>query len=426
MAHLGVMCPNTPGHINPMMALAHALRGLGHQVTFFLLGDLPASLVAAGFEVISIGGTVFPVDEFRAAFQKLGTLHGRAAMKHTFWIGDRSAEALLKEGPTAVRKSGVSALILDQTTSTGGTIADELGLPFATICNALLLHPDASVPPPFTAWRPSNFWGARLRNRIAWSAANRLYAPILKKIQQRRRELGLPGLRQVEDAWSSRLQISQQPEAFEFPRRNLPKQLRFVGSLRLPANSQPASFPWDKLDGRPFIYASLGTLQNRIAATFQTIAEACAGLEVQLVITTGGGITPEDLGPLPGRPIVVSYAPQMELLSRGALALTHAGLNTVLEALSAGVPMVAVPVTNEQPGVAARVRWVGAGEAIAIKNVTAKNLRPLVERVLTEPSYRAAAERMRDAIQTSGGAARAAALIELSLNLGGTNQVNSS
>jgi zeaxanthin glucosyltransferase len=418
MGHVGVICPNASGHLNPMVALADATRARGHRVTFFLLGDPPVSVAAAGFDVVPLGGSIFSADEYRAEFERLGTLQGRAALKHTLSIGTRSVEAALENGPTAVRAAGVTALLVDQAASSGGTVADQLGLPFATVCNALLLHPDPVAPPFFTHWLPRDTWWARLRNRIAWASLNRMWAPILARIQNRRRRLDLPVPERIADAWSRRLQVSQQPEAFEFPRRELPKHVRFVGPLRLPGGYQPVPFPWERLDGRPLIYASLGTLQNRIAGMFRVIAEACARLEAQLVITTGHGVAPEALGELPGSPVVVPYAPQLDLLRRSTVAVTHAGLNTVLDALATGVPMVAVPVTNEQPGIAARVAWVGVGEAITLKHVTTQALGAAVIRVRSDPSYRAAAERFQGSIQASGGAPRAAEMVEQSLGLG--------
>ena len=417
MGHVGVICPNAQGHLNPMTALADAIRSRGHRVTFFLLGDPPASVTAAGFEVVGLGGSVFPPDEYQAGILRLGTLQGRAALRHTFAIGARAAEAILEVGPNAVREAGVTALLVDQASSPGGTVADQLGLPFATVCNALLLNPDPAVPPFFTCWQPSDAGWARLRNRIAWAGLNRMYSPILTRIQARRRQLSLPVPERIVDTWSNRLQVSQQPEAFEFPRLELPKQVRFVGPLRLPGGYPPVPFPWEQFDGRPLIYASLGTLQNRVARTFRIIAEACDGLDAQLVISTGYGVATEVLGELPGRPVVVPYAPQLELLQRAVLAVTHAGLNTVLDALSMGVPVVAVPVTNEQPGIAAQVAWVGAGEAIRLTRATPRRLRSLVDRVRLDPSYRSAAERVRDSIQAGGGAARVAEIVEQSLGL---------
>ncbi|MET1085208.1 MAG: nucleotide disphospho-sugar-binding domain-containing protein, partial [Burkholderiales bacterium] len=211
--------------------------------------------------------------------------------------------------------------------------------------------------------------------------------------------------------------VSQQPAALEFPRTKLPEHVKFVGPLRLPGGYPPVPFPWERLDNRPLIYASLGTLQNRVAGTFRIIAKACRRLDAQLVISTGHGIAPEALGDLSGRPVVVPYAPQLELLRRAALAVTHAGLNTVLDALSAGVPMVAIPVTNEQPGIAARIAWAGAGEAITLKQATPDRLCSLIRKVGQDPAYRSAAERIRDSMQSSGGAPRAAEIIERSLVL---------
>jgi zeaxanthin glucosyltransferase len=415
MSHFGMICPNTVGHLNPMLALADALRRRGHQVTFFLLGHPPASLQEGGFEVRPLGGTLFPADEFQAEIRKLGLLQGRAALKHTFALSARSASAIMANGPLAVRAAGIDALTVDQVTSAGGTVADELGLPFVTVSNALLLNADPIVPPFFTHWQPRDTWWARLRNRITWDRLDQLYTPVISQIQARRKTLGLPAPQRIAEVWSSRLQISQQPAAFEFPRLELPKQVRFVGPLRLPAGYPSAPFPWERLDGRPLIYASLGTLQNRVADNFRALAGACEGLDAQLVISTGNGLAPEALGELPGQPIVVPFAPQDELLRRAALAVTHAGLNTALDALAQGVPMVAVPVTNEQPGIAARIAWVGAGEVYTQRQLTPQRLRPLIERVLKEPSYRAAAASMREAIQASGGAPRAAELIEQSL-----------
>lgn len=417
MSHVGIICPNVPGHLNPMVALADAIRTRGHRVTFFLLGKPPLSISEAGFEIVALGGTVFPADVYQAEFQKLGSLQDRAALKHTLAIGARAADAMLEVGPAVVRASGMTTLVVDQASFPDGTVADQVGIPFATVCNALLLHPDPNVPPYFTHWYPRDVWWARIRNRIAWAGLNRLYAPIVTRIQAHRRRLGLPVPTGLADVWSTTLQISQQPELFEFPRRELPTQVRFVGPLRLPGGYLPVSFPWELLDGRPLIYASLGTLQNRMAGMFRVIAEACEGLDSQVVISTGHGVSPEMLGNLPSRPIVVSYAPQLEVLRRSTLAITHAGLNTVLDAMATGTPLVAVPITNEQPGIAARIAWIGAGEVIANPQVTPQALRAAVVRVRSNQSYRTAAERVRDAIEVAGGAPCAAELIEQRLAL---------
>jgi zeaxanthin glucosyltransferase len=92
--------------------------------------------------------------------------------------------------------------------------------------------------------------------------------------------------------------------------------------------------------------------------------------------------------------------------------VTHAGLNTALESLAEGVPTVAIPITNDQPGVAARLAWTGCGLTVPPKRLTVPRLRQAVERVLKEPAFRANALRMQAAIRRGGGTEKAATIIE--------------
>ena len=74
MGHVGVICPNTSGHVNPMLALADAIRTRGHRVTFFLVGSPPSSIAAAGFESVPLGGSVFPSNQYQAGFVRAAPL----------------------------------------------------------------------------------------------------------------------------------------------------------------------------------------------------------------------------------------------------------------------------------------------------------------------------------------------------------------
>jgi MGT family glycosyltransferase len=156
----------------------------------------------------------------------------------------------------------------------------------------------------------------------------------------------------------------------------------------------------------------MGTLQNGVLRTFRMIAEACAGLDLQLVISLGGGQDPALLVDLPGDPIVVGYAPQLELILRSVLTITHGGLNTALEALQRGVPMVALPVTYDQPGVGARVEWWGVGHTIPLRQVTVERIRSAVRIVLDNPAYGERAAKLQSSIEAADCLNRAADLIE--------------
>jgi zeaxanthin glucosyltransferase len=76
------------------------------------------------------------------------------------------------------------------------------------------------------------------------------------------------------------------------------------------------------------------------------------------------------------------------------------------------LPLVALPISNDQPGVAARIRALGLGEFIPIGNVSAQGLRRAVQSVLHLPDYRARARKCADQIQRLDGPAVAADLIE--------------
>jgi UDP:flavonoid glycosyltransferase YjiC (YdhE family) len=145
---------------------------------------------------------------------------------------------------------------------------------------------------------------------------------------------------------------------------------------------------------------------------FRCMAVACDGRDAQLVISLGGGSSLEEVQDLPGSPLVVEYAPQLELLARARLTITHAGLNTVPQSLSNGMPMVAIPIANDQPAVAARLKWVGAGEIVSLARLSIARLRAVVERVLREDIYWSAATRLRESMRQSGEVMRAADIVE--------------
>ena len=105
----------------------------------------------------------------------------------------------------------------------------------------------------------------------------------------------------------------------------------------------------------------------------------------------------------------------MELLKLATVCITHAGLNTVLESLAQGVPQLAIPITYDQPGVAARIAHKKTGVVTSLDKSTADHLASLLNQVLTDPTYRKNARRLQKAIAEANGLSVAADLIEESL-----------
>jgi MGT family glycosyltransferase len=206
--------------------------------------------------------------------------------------------------------------------------------------------------------------------------------------------------------------LSQIPAAFDFPGDHYPAHFHRTGPFHDGAGREPVAFPWERLTGEPLIYASMGTLQNGQADTFRAILAATERPGYQVVLSVGMNTAPESLALARPDTVVVQRAPQIELLKLAALCVTHAGMNTTLEALAQGVPLVAIPITNDQPGVAARILASGTGLFLPLAQLNAAALRGLVDEVLRTPSYRERAQAMKSAIAEVDGLGMAAELIE--------------
>ena len=417
MARLGAFCFPGTGHLNPMTALARSLQLRGHEVVIFGIADTEARVRAAGIEFCRIGMEDYPPGTLQKLDEQLAHLKGFAALRFTFERVKNSVRMELRDGPDAVQAANVEALLVDEV-DFAGNVADYLGLPWISIALIPPMVHDDRFPPFWFGWAAGQGGLSRLRNRLAMSFLLRLATPISKVVSEQRSAWGLTPFRRPEEMLSPLAQITQLPEALEFEVvGEKPAGLHYTGPFVHSAQRPAVEFPWERLDGRPLIYASMGTLQNGSEGIFRTMAEACAGLDAQLVISLGGGINPARLGKLAGNPLVVSFAPQLEILKRAALVITHAGLNTVLESLCEGVPLVAVPLGNDQPGVAARAKARGACVVVPPQRLNAARLRKAVMLVLQDPRYREAAQVLQRNIKRMDGPGQAAALIEQALKL---------
>ena len=418
MTHFGIISVASTGPLNTMLPLGQELQRRGHRVTLFGILDAQSKTITAGLEFRGVGEKEFPAGAMAESLDQLGKLQGLSALQHTINILKQEATVILRDAPEAMRELDVEALLVNQGSPEGGTVADFLGLPFITVCSAVILNRDPNVPPFNTHWQYSPAWWALIRNKIGYQILNRVAKPIRDVINEYRQKYNLPQYSHPNENYSKLAQMSQAPAEFEFPRTNLPRWFHFTGPYHCSASREPVPFPFEKLTGKPLIYASMGTLQNRLIRVFQDIASACEGLDAQLVISLGGSAKPESLPDLPGNPLVVEYAPQLELLQQAALMITHAGMNTTMECLMNGVPIVAIPVTNDQPGVAARIAWTGVGETIPLSKLKANRLHKAVKKVLTEDSYKKNALRLQEAIKRAGGVSRAANIIEQVVSTG--------
>jgi zeaxanthin glucosyltransferase len=421
VARIGAFCFPGTGHLNPMTALARRLQQRGHSVVIFGSADTEARIRAAGIEFSLIGQADYPLGTLDKLDRRLSELKGLKSFQFTLDRIKNTTRMVLRDGPEAVRRAKVEALLVDEADS-GGNIADYLGLPYISIAIIPPMVWDNQIPPYVFHWPAGRGlgqqWLRRLRNEVAIHALARLASPLFNEVNRNRIAWGIGPLKQWTDALSPLAQIAQLPRELEFDIEHRHPLLHYTGPFIDAEQRSRVDFDWSRLDGRPLIYASLGTLQNSSEAVFRAMAEACASLPVQLVISLGGGIDPDRLGVLSGDPVVVSYAPQLELVQRATAVITHAGINTALESLAEGVPLICIPMGNDQPGVASRVAMRGAGLVVPLRKLNAKRLRSAIRAVLEDESYRRAARKAQIAIEQIDGLDRAADIIEDVFNLG--------
>jgi zeaxanthin glucosyltransferase len=416
MSHIGILCPGAIGHLNPMCNLGNELLQRGHQVTLFGAPEIAAKISQSNLGFCAVGASDFPPGSMESMYAKLGQLTGLDGFKFVAQLFEKENKMLFRDATPAIRDVGVDLLIIDQLTIAGGTIADYLKLPFVTVCNALPSNMEPGIPPYFTHWGYQNTWWAKRRNQLGNLLRSYLTRNIWKMVIQQREQWHLPTHSERENYYSQLAQIAQLPQELDFPREKIASWFHYVGPLKNPADIEPISaqdpsFSFDQLNGKPLIYASLGTLQNHNWGIFHSIAEACLDIDAQLVISLGNPAADLSKANFPGNPLVLAFPPHQQLINRADLVITHAG-STAVSCLSSGVPMVAIPITTDQPGMAARIARVGACEVIPVAKLKVPELKVAINKVLQNRIYRDNAAKLGVAIQEAGGVQYAANVVE--------------
>jgi zeaxanthin glucosyltransferase len=411
---LGFICPNVPGHINPMTALARQLQARNHDVVFLYSSE------AAGLPCVPVDAQ----DQVHENMPEISKMKGDEAFQFAAHVMMGQSESILKSLPDVVRKSGVDALLIDTVQFYAELGAIQLGMPYLHVAAAI--HFDYSGQTPFCLYgRPHQTTPEALaRNREDIAKFTRILNGANAGIKAHAEKVGLEiDWNDPSSTVSPLAAISQVPRAFDYESSRWPSQFHLTGPFHDGNGREHLDFPWERLTGEPLVYASMGTILNGRVDVFRTIVAALAKhKDVQLVLSIGDQLDPKQIGRVPSNTIMVKRAPQLDLLKQTSVCITHAGLNTVLESLAQGVPQVAIPVTFDQPGVAARIMDKQTGVVTSLDKLTPNHLSDLLNEVLTNSSYRKNARELQNAIAEANGLAVAADLVEESLGVTDTIQ----
>jgi zeaxanthin glucosyltransferase len=398
------------GHLNPFSTLAHELIGRGHQVTFFNVPDFAEVVRDRGFHFEAFGEKDYPAGTFPERYRQMSRLDGLAASRASLDILTSQAEALFTTARPTIEKAKLDLWIVDHMDYAASTLAACMGAPFVSLIVGLMRHQEDGVPG-FSGEPCSDDPVVLARDRSFNEAMLTASKPFRDFVGAYRMQAGM-GPFSFESLWSDLAQITQEPVEFEFPRRELPACFHFTGPFARRSARPPTPFPWDRLLRKPLMYASFGTAQNRNRHLWNAVVKAAVDLDAQVVLSLGGAETSELPGKLPDNLLVVPFAPQLEMLDKAVLMITHAGMNSTLESLTAGVPMVAVPIAHDQPGIAARIEWTGTGVRVPASECEPLRLRNAIDTVLGNASYRESAQRFQRIIAAGRGLERAADIIE--------------
>jgi zeaxanthin glucosyltransferase len=412
---IGFVSLPVDGHLNPLTALARKLQTRGHDVYFIGTPDAEALVKVAGINFIGYCEDEYPLgSDLYAPTRKLHGLDvvrcaGRVVLPPFI-------KAALEHLPEKLAGAGFDLLVLDAMHFFVELVPMSMGIPYVHVWAGLNVDVSGVTPPVYFDWPMDAAPEARVSNgRAIQEVGASVFSPMLAVAAPQAEKLGLRIDWDDPTARASKLAvISQCPQQFDFPGIPRPSNFHYTGPFQEQKARERILFPWERLTGDPLIYASMGTLLNGSPGIFQVILEAVARLpDVQVVLSVGNSVGIDSLRPFAPNTIVVERAPQLELLQRAQLCLTHAGLNTTLESLAQGVPMVALPVGFDQPGVAARIAHHGVGAFAPMDGrLSVERLTGLIRKVMADPMYRRRANGFKQLIAATDGLNLAADLVE--------------
>ncbi|MGH8547625.1 MAG: glycosyltransferase [Methylococcales bacterium] len=412
--------------INSSLKLARDLRSGGHRVHYLGLVDCEEPVREHGFDFIPVFETWFPKDFTERREQRLQSLNGwqRFLEIRRFTRQDQAFLDALVEGKERQLDDIVAQLwpnlmilvLSDDAMIIPALLAHSAGIKAVYLCDTLGRGENSAVPPVTTGIIPTRDWFGKIKIRLAWKKlflvrnCQALVAAWLGLAVSWHRAMRLLARRYhcpwelVEQTDEFPLQFKLPelvlfPRPFEFPDADQSDRQYIEASIDL--KRQQAPFSWDRLDaGCPLIYCALGTVdwlsKEKYRNFFQTVIDVAAlRMDFQWVIALGEAFDPADFNSIPAKVTIINRAPQLDLLNRAAIMISHGGAATVKECIYFGVPMVLFPLGFDHPGYAARVRYHGLGVTGDIHRLNVRTLNHLIDTVAGDPRYRAQVQQMQ-------------------------------
>lgn len=382
MATLALITLPLAGHMNPMIAAARALARWGHRPVVVGPVDLTDRL-PSDIEAYSIGESDWPKGALTARCSCLSQMKTLRDFRNMLALVAEHSALYFEHLPAALNAIGANGVIHDQLEPAAGIVAKGLNrqsqtpLAHISLACALPMNREAMIPPPLLGWAYRNSaYGAWLHQGY-YRIVDRLLSEQGQVLANGAARFGLtkpedsPSWQEawsVNDGISDRCDLAQGLACLDYPREAPPL---YLGPLRSAGNPYPGleSLTLER-DGRPLCFISLGTLMGHRTTLLLSMAKAAHRRGLQPLIVHGGRLPPSAITALsqalPKGSILRDFVNQRDVMAGCEAAIIHGGYNSTTDAVTAGLPLVIVPIAFEQGAIAARVERARLGRSVSM------------------------------------------------------------
>lgn len=403
MARVLVINGGSEGHINPTLGVVQELIRRGEEAVYFIADQYRERVEPTGAEVITFDSGKF-VEAFLAGGRNPWARVGGLL---------RTADIIIPRLLEQIKGKRFDYIIHDSMFGCGRLVAQILDLPAINSCTSFAIQQNSFEHLQDHLSRP---FPADVNER-----AQQEFQQLASNVESRYNVQITSGYEVFCNP--APLTIVYTSKRFQPDGDSFDETYKFVGPSIVPRSHR--HFDFSSMDTDHLIYISLGTVFNQAVEFYKLCFSAFAGTKYTVILSVGRQTRIADLGDIPANFIVRDYVPQLDVLQRAKLFITHGGMNSTSEGLYYGVPLIVLPQSADQPMVARRVAEVNAGIYLNQEGLLAGDLREAAERVLTEASIRKACVEIGDSFRSAGGYHRAVEeIFAHTRSLGLTHKIN--
>ncbi len=383
MSKIVFFCIPAQGHTNPTLGVVKELISRGHQVWYYSYNVLREKIEATGAAFVSCDD----YDMEQKLSPKDATRIGKDLAFSTKILVDTTL-ALDDKVCSDMKKMKPDCIVADSMAVWGKAVAIKLGIPFVSSTTTFAF----------------NKYSAKILKQSIGELFQMIFSmPKINKDIKRLQDKGYPvksvlDIIQNDDNTHTVVYTSSE---FQPCSETFSDKYAFVGPSIRPASSEIEKTS-DKL-----VYISMGTVNNDMLPFYKQCIAAFAGKDYQVIMSVGDLVPMEEFGELPENVSIFRSVDQIAVLQKADVFLSHCGMNSVNESLYFEVPLVMLPQTSEQGGVAERVSQLGAGVKLG-KAAKAAEILNAVDQVLTDSIYKKNAVDIAEGFKRAPGAKGAA------------------